>query len=324
MRLKRYRIALASLLAAMLLTAVAGCAFITQPLVKPVASPPTQVDTAALENHVRMLATTLHPRSVDNPANLEAAADYVLEQLRATGAHTAVQEVMANGTTYRNLIARFGPEEGPLLVIGAHYDSCGDTPGADDNASGVAGLLELARLLAASPPPQPVELVAFTLEEPPFFRTEAMGSFWHARELANTQREVRLMMSLEMIGFFSDAPESQRYPVAALAALYPGQGNFIAIVGQFGDFDVSRRVKALFHGASDLPAESINAPRSMQGVDFSDHASYWRFGFPAVVITDTAFMRNPNYHEDGDTPDTLDYGRMAKVVKAAYAVAMQF
>ena len=162
------------------------------------------------------------------------------------------------------------------------------------------------------------------IKEPPFFRTENMGSFQHARELARDKREVRLMMSLEMIGYFRDEPESQRFPVGCLGAFYPDQGNFVAIVGRFGDFGETRRVKALFRGASDLPAESINAPRSVPGVDFSDHASYWRFGFPAVMVTDTAFLRNPNYHGAGDTPATLDYRRMAQVVQAAYAVAIEF
>jgi Zn-dependent M28 family amino/carboxypeptidase len=271
-----------------------------------------------------MLAVTLHPRSVDNLANLERAADYVLGQLRATGAETIEQPVEADGRKFRNLIARFGPAEGPVIVIGAHYDSCGDTPGADDNASGVAGLLELARLLAAKPPKHAVELVAYTLEEPPYFRTDSMGSVWHARSLSDARREVRLMLSLEMIGFYRDTAKSQGYPLAPLKLVYPDEGNFIAIVAPFGDFGATRRVKALFRGASDLPAVSINAPRSVQGVDFSDHASYWRYKMPAMMITDTAFLRNPNYHERSDTPDTLDYTRMAKVVRAVQAVAMEF
>jgi hypothetical protein len=169
-----------------------------------------------------------------------------------------------------------------------------------------------------------VELVAYTLEEPPYFRTEFMGSFQHARALAQQNREVRLMLSLEMIGYFRDPPGSQRYPVAALKALYPDRGNFIALVGPYRDFGLMRRVKGLFKGASDLPATSINAPSLVQGVDFSDHASYWRFKMPALMVTDTAFMRNPNYHLPGDTADTLDYARMAKVVRGVYAVAMEF
>jgi Zn-dependent M28 family amino/carboxypeptidase len=211
-----------------------------------------------------------------------------------------------------------------LIVIGAHYDSCGDTPGADDNASGVAGLLELARVLAEQPPKQPVELVAYTLEEPPFFRTENMGSYRHAQSLAALNREVKLMLSLEMIGYFRDAPGSQRYPVGVLQLLYPDEGNFVALVGAFRDFGDMRRVKGLFKGASTLPATSINAPARVQGVDFSDHASYWQFKIPALMVTDTAFLRNAHYHGAGDTADTLDYVRMAQVVRGVFAVAQEF
>jgi Zn-dependent M28 family amino/carboxypeptidase len=301
---------------------LAAC--VSQPAVRAVGSPDRAVDPAALERHVRMLSETLHPRSFENAANLDAVADYVLAGFKNAGARTDVQVYEVDGRAYRNVIARFGPETGALLVIGAHYDSCGDTPGADDNASGVAGLIELARALATTPPAHPVELVAYTLEEPPFFRTDDMGSYRHARALSEARREVRLMLSLEMIGFFRDAPGSQNYPVGALKLIYPGQGNYIALVGGYQDFDAMRRVKGLFKGASTLPVESINAPSSVQGVDFSDHASYWRFDMPAIMVTDTAFMRNPNYHQPGDTADTLDYARMAQVVRGVYAVAMEF
>ena len=319
MHLKRPLIAAAVGVAALM----AGCALVTQPLVKPVASAPAQVDAVALERHVRALSATFHPRNYETQANIQAAADYVLAQFLAAGARTAVQEVEADGHGYRNVIARFGPAEGPVLIVGAHYDSFDDTPGADDNASGVAGLLELARLLAATPPAAPVELVAYPLEEPPYFRTGSMGSMRHAGELARQKRDVRLMISLEMIGFYRDEPGSQRYP-AGLSMLYPDRGNFIAIVGRFGDFAQMRRMKALFAGASTLPMVSINSPRLVAGVDFSDHASYWRFGMPAVMVTDTAFLRNPNYHATTDTPDTLDYARMALVVQGIFAVASAF
>jgi Zn-dependent M28 family amino/carboxypeptidase len=316
------RIALFVSLLAIVTGTLASC--VVQPGVRSRASPDTTIDPAELERHVRMLASTLHPRSYEHPANLDAAADYVLGAFKAAGAATDIQAYEVDGRTYRNVIARFGPSTGPLLVIGAHYDSCGDTPGADDNASGVAGLIELAKALAGSPPARPVELVAYTLEEPPFFRTDSMGSFQHARALAQQGRDVRLMVSLEMIGYFRDTPRSQRYPVGALKLLYPDRGNFIALVGAYRDFGAMRRVKGLFKGASDLPATSINAPALVQGVDFSDHASYWRFDMPAIMVTDTAFLRNPNYHQAGDTAETLDYIRMAKVVRGVYAVAMEF
>jgi hypothetical protein len=320
MRLKRPLIALA--IAALL--GATGCALVTQPLVRSIPSEPARVDAAALEQHVRELAVNLHPRSFENFANIERAGDYILAAFIATGAETEVQKFAVQGSLYRNLIVRFGPREGPVLVIGAHYDANGGTPGADDNASGVAGLLELARLLGANPPPQPVELVAYTLEEPPYFRSASMGSFQHAQALVNSGRRLRLMMSLEMIGYFRDEPDSQQFPVPGLELLYPDSGNFIAIVGRFGDFGATRRVKALFRGATDLPVESMNAPAKVPGVDFSDHVNYWHFELPAVMVTDTAFLRNPHYHQASDTPETLDYPRMAKVVQAVYAVATQY
>lgn len=316
------RIGLFAAALALLAGGLASC--VAQPWVRAAASPDVAIDAAALERHVRMLSATLHPRSFEHAQNLDAAADYVLAEFRATGAVTDVQAYEVDGRTYRNVIARLGPTTGPVLVVGAHYDSCGDTPGADDNASGVAGLIELARALSLTPPTHPVELVAYTLEEPPFFRSESMGSFQHARALSLQGREVRLMLSLEMIGFYRDTPRSQQYPIGALKVLYPDAGNFIALVGAYRDFGAMRRVKGLFKGASDLPATSINAPALVQGVDFSDHASYWRFGLPAIMVTDTAFLRNPNYHGVGDTADTLDYARMAKVVRGVHAVAMEF
>jgi Zn-dependent M28 family amino/carboxypeptidase len=314
---------LAWLLPLLLVFAGGLAACVTQPGVRALHSPPAEADVAALERHVRMLAETLHPRSFDH-ANLDAAATYIRDRLEDHGTSPQSQAFEVHGRTFRNIIARFGPESGALLVIGAHYDSCGDTPGADDNASGVAALIELARLLAATPPPHPVELVAYTLEEPPYFRTDDMGSRRHARALREQGRDVRLMISLEMIGYFRDERGSQRYPLGALKLLYPGEGNFIALVGAHRDFGAMRRVKGLFKGAADLPAVSINAPAFVQGVDFSDHASYWLYGMPAIMVTDTAFLRNPNYHAVTDTAETLDYARMAKVVRGAYAVAMSY
>lgn len=310
-------------------------ALVVQPMVAPVASTPPPVDPARLEQHVRKLAVALYPRSFDQFAHLDAAARYIAAELAASGGRVEIQEVKVGQASYHNIIARFGPAQGPLMVIGAHYDSAGaasaaavtpdtHTPGADDNASGVAGLIELAHLLGRDPPARSVELVAYTLEEPPHFRTEHMGSAWHARSLKAAGREVQLMLSLEMIGYFSDLPDSQSYPVPAMAGLYPERGNFIALVGKFGDFGMMRRAKAIMAGATALPVESLNAPPAVQGVDYSDHRNYWRQGYPALMVTDTSFMRNPHYHKAGDTPDTLDYARAAKVVQSVYALTRQF
>lgn len=315
-------------------------AVLTQPLVRPVSHKVPPVDLANLRRHVQALSVEFYPRSADKTKTLEAAASYVRSRFLEAGAEVFDQPFTIEGDTYRNVIARFGPRDGPVLVIGAHYDSYGNqsrgdsfplgydvtthTPGADDNASGVAGLLELARLLNQMPPRIQVELVAFTLEEPPNFRTEAMGSRQHARALRAPGRNLEAMISLEMIGYFRSEPQSQSYPFPGLNLVYPNRGDFIAIVGRIQDWSATRKLKAAMLGASDLPVRSINALSLIPGVDFSDHASYWSEGFPALMVTDTAFYRNPNYHQAGDTVQTLDFERMAKVIQGVFAATQTY
>ncbi|HYO99877.1 MAG TPA: M28 family peptidase [Pyrinomonadaceae bacterium] len=281
------------------------------------------VDAARLEAHVRMLSETLSPRDAGHPENLDRAAAYLRQEFeRAKAAVVSEQPFEARGQTYRNVIASFGPRTNELVVVGAHYDTAGALPGADDNASGVAGLIELAYLLGRTPPAARVELVAFTLEEPPYFRSPLMGSAVHAASLRSQGFAVRAMLSLEMIGYFSAQPDSQQYPLSFLKAFYPSRGNFIAIVGKMDQGRTLRRVKKAMTGASPLPVYSINAPRSIPGVDFSDHLNYWNEGYDALMITDTAFYRNPHYHSSADTPETLDYERMASVVQGVYAAVL--
>jgi Zn-dependent M28 family amino/carboxypeptidase len=322
------------------LVILAGCVFLAQPMVKPLAITPPPVDTGKLRAHVRMLSEQLYPRSFDHPKMLRAAASYIQAQFAATGAVAQEQVFTDDGDQYLNILARFGPADGPVIVIGAHYDSHADeargggfplgyditthTPGADDNASGVAGLIELARLLTAMPPKTGVELVAYTLEEPPNFRTQAMGSAHHARSMRASGRQVKVMVSLEMIGYFDSRPVTQTYPVPGLALLYPNRGDFIAIVGRIQDWAVTRRVKAGMLGASDLPVRSINALALLPGIGFSDHGSYWAEGFSALMVTDTAFFRNPNYHQAGDVASTLDYERMAKVIQGIFGAIQNY
>ncbi len=279
-----------------------------------------QVDPAALRAHVDALTTRFQPRSAAHPDNLLRAATFLAESFQAIGAEVRTQDYLALGGTYRNVIASFGPDTPERIVVGAHYDASGDVPGADDDASGVAGLRELARLLAKAPPPVRVELAAYTLEEPPGFATEAMGSVVHARSLDAAGVRVRLMMSLEMIGTFSDAPDSQSFPVGVAKGQYPSVGNFIAVVGRKGQGGMVAEIAAAMRVASAVPVQTIVAPRSTPGVDLSDHRSFWDLDDPAVMITDTAFFRNPRYHTPEDTPDTLDYRRMAEVVEGVHCV----
>ena len=298
---------------------------VTQPLLLPPragAGRGAAIEPARLEAHVRALAETYAPRDEGHTENLDRAAGYIRGEFERAKGEVSEQVFAAGGKIYRNVSALFGPAAGERIVVGAHYDAAGELPGADDNASGVAGLIELAHLLGRTPPAAPVELVAYTLEEPPYFRTPDMGSAHHARALRERGVGVRLMISLEMIGYFSDAPGSQAFPVSALGAFYPSRGDFIAVVGSFGQMGAVRRVKGAMRAASTLPVYSINAPRAVPGVDFSDQMNYWEAGYDAVMVTDTAFYRNGNYHTAHDTPDTLDYVRMASVVRGVYAAVL--
>ncbi|HEY0152273.1 MAG TPA: M28 family peptidase, partial [Longimicrobium sp.] len=247
------------------------------------------VSAERLEAHVRMLSETLAPRSVAHRANLDAAASYVAVEMGAGGAQASKQVYAAAGAEYRNVIARLGPETEERVVVGAHYDAAGPFPGADDNASGVAGLIELVRVLAGAPLGVGVELVAYPCEEPPFFRTPYMGSMVHANSLRAEGARVRGMIALEMIGYFSDEPGSQHFPTPLLKPFYPSRGNFITVVGKLGQGPLIRRVRRAMRRGSPLPVRTIQAPRAVPGVDFSDHASYWAAGFDAVMVTDTAF-----------------------------------
>ena len=275
----------------------------------------------ALRAHVQKLAADLHPRHAASIGNLDKAADYIKAQLLAGSGNVSEQSYAVQGIYYRNIIARFGPEEGPITVIGAHYDSHDGTPGADDNASGVAALLELSRIFTESPPGTAVELVAYTLEEPPFFGTSDMGSYVHAKSLKDRGAAVRMMIAVEMIGYFSDAPGSQRYPFEALARIYPDTGNFIAVVGRFEDGLEILATKNAMAAGSPLPVEMLSAPSDLLEIGLSDHRNYWEHGYKAVMVTDTAFMRNANYHTATDTPETLNFEKMAQVVDGLARVA---
>jgi len=275
------------------------------------------VSAEKLKAHVVMLSQTFHPRDWTHPENLKRCADYIAMHFTNAGAVVELQQIEFRGKSYQNIIGRFNKGQGPRVIVGAHYDSCGETPGADDNASGVAALIELAYLLGRVPPEVEVELVAYVNEEPPFYRTELMGSAVHAKRVK--KEEVKGVIVFEMVGYFKDDSGSQHYPSGLLQLWYPNKGNFIGVVGSSNQGAWIKRVKAGMKGATDLPVYSIRAPASLPGVDFSDHASYWPYNIPAVMVTDTAFFRNQAYHTLEDTADTLDYARMAKVVVSVSA-----
>ena len=257
----------------------------------------------ALRKHVHRLAVDFAPRVHTNLTQLNNASAYIEAELRSTTATVSVQSYTVTGRGFQNLIAQFGPDTEDVIVVGAHYDVADIQPGADDNASGVAGLIELAKALSNAKLKQRVELVAYTLEEPPYFRTANMGSAVHAKSLKANGKRVSLMLSLECIGYFSDEPYSQQLLTPLMKAVYPTTGNFIALVGNYAEGDLSRRVKRSMQQATSLPVYSINAPSVLQGIDFSDHLSYWNEGFVGMMVTDTAFFRNEAYHTEDDTPD---------------------
>lgn len=294
----------------------------TQPVLGGAKRSPASVDAAALRRSVETICSNFTPRSHVDTRNLSRCADWIEAAFTNAGGRATNQVYEAGGKPYRNVIGRFGPGDGPVVVVGAHYDAFSGMPGADDDASGVAGLLELARLFGREAPPFTVELVAWCTEEPPYFATPDMGSAHHANALRTGGADVRAVIVLEMIGFFSEEAGTQSYPMALLRLFYPSRGDYIGIVGTLGQMRVVRNVKRAMRGATDLPVRSINAPAFVPGVDFSDNRSYLEAGFDAVMVSDTAFYRNRAYHTWDDTPDRLDYGRMAKVVVGVYEAVM--
>jgi Zn-dependent M28 family amino/carboxypeptidase len=252
---------------------------------------------------------------------LNAAATYIEEQWRGMGASVDEQPYAVGSRTFKNLLVTLGQKDGDRIVVGAHYDVCGERPGADDNASGIAGLIELTRLLQLDGARlhHRVDLVAYSTEEPPYFATSAMGSAHHARLIKDQGVKISAMLSLEMLGFFSNEPGSQGFPLPLFSLFYPTKGNYIAVVGRVTDWALTRQMKSLMQSATALPVYSANSPRFIPGIDWSDQRGYWDLGYPAVMVTDTAFLRNPNYHETTDTIDTLDFDRMADVVTAVHA-----
>jgi hypothetical protein len=277
-------------------------------------------DNQRLYQDVKTLTSILPARNSFHPESLNKAAAYIEGQFNQLDCRVQIQTFEADRTEYKNVIASFGPAEGERVVVGAHYDVCGNQPGADDNASAVAGLLELGRLLHELKPQLPyrIDLAAYALEEPPYFNTRWMGSAVHAKSLKDGKVKVKAMICLEMIGYFTDQPRSQGFPIPLLKLFYPTTGNYIVVVGKLWSRSLVRNVKEAMLQVADIDVRSINAPAALPGVDLSDHKNFWKHGFDAVMITDTAFYRNPNYHRITDTIDTLDFAKMAEVVRGVY------
>jgi hypothetical protein len=283
--------------------------------------PPPALSADAVESAERMraiverLSTRIGERHGARPAALDEAAGFIEESLTALG-HEVVRQPFDSGSFEAvNLEAvTTGSSPGSAcIVLGAHYDTAVGTPGADDNASGVAALLELARRLPTRPPRLDVRFVFFANEEPPHFRTDSMGSLVYARRLADRGVPVVAMFSLESIGYFTSAPGSQRYPFP-VGLLYPDRGDFVGFVGDLGSRSLVRRAIGAFREHASIPSEGLAAPSLLPGVGWSDHWSFWQQGVPAVMVTCTAPFRNPAYHRPTDVVARLDFDAMARVV----------
>jgi hypothetical protein len=271
-----------------------------------------------LKRHVETVAAREH--NVRHFAELEKVAVYLETTLAGHGYQVGRQEYVVAGKTVRNIDAVIEPPAGvvdpEVIVIGAHYDSAEDTPGANDNGSGTAALLEMARLLndLQGRSRKRIRLVLFVNEEPPYFMTSDMGSLRYARLLAERKERVTAMYALETLGFYSDEPGSQEFPVP-FGLMFPNVGNFVAFVGLSNARPLVHQTMQSFRSHTAFPTVGGVAPVIVRGIGWSDHWSFGQYGFPGVMVTDTALFRYPHYHEPTDTPDKVDVERLARITK---------
>jgi Zn-dependent M28 family amino/carboxypeptidase len=277
-----------------------------------------------LYQHVKFL-TTLRPfRNYLNRASLEEVCQYLRREFEKNGLESVEQKFSARGAEYKNIIATYNPEKQRRLIVGAHYDVCGNQPGADDNASAVAGLIETSRLVAEAKPDidYRIDFVAFCLEEPPFYGTKEMGSWVHADSVKEFRADIIGMINFEMIGFFNDG--DQPYPDQRLKQVYPKKANFVAVVGIQSYHDFNQKVFELMSDDAGIDVQMIDHPMVENLAGMSDQRSYWEFDIPSLMINDTSFIRNPNYHQMSDDIDTLSFDHMREVVKCAYKAITGF
>lgn len=280
-----------------------------------------------LRAHVDLLAGVIGERNAwRRPGALEGSARYIEDQFRKSGYTPSTQRYMADGVEVRNIEVEVKGERHPkrIWIIGAHYDTVDGSPGADDNTSAVAGVLEVARLLAGMRLRDTLRFMAFVNEEPPYYKGDLMGSLVYAKQCKERAEDIRGMVNLEMIGCYKDEVGSQRYPPRLNRKpwkwILPARGNFISFVGNFDSFWMTRRCRKLFKRSVRFPSLWLPAPSRVEGAGMSDHWSFWQQGYKAVMVTDTAFFRYKHYHKESDTPDQLDYERMATVVRGVAGV----
>ena len=270
----------------------------------------------ALKRHVDKLAGEIGERNIMLDPALASAADYIEQTFAASGYHVRRHTYEVLKTPVDNIEVQVDgwgdPEQ--VVVIGAHYDSVTGSPGANDNATAVAAVLELAKAFAGKSPRRTLRFVAFVNEEPPYFQTEQMGSLVYARRCRELKEDVVAMIAFDGLGYYSDAKGSQQYP-APFGWLYPSQGDFIGFIGNVGSGGLVRKSIRTFRKHAKFPSEGAALPGAIAGVGFSDHWSFWQYGYSAIMVTDTLPFRYPHYHQSTDTPDKIDYDRMARVVE---------
>lgn len=283
---------------------------------------PHQPPADALRRHIDTLAGDIGERHVWRHPALVQAETYIAAALRTSGYEAAFQPFHVSGVRVANVEAVLAgtSRADEAVVLGAHYDTVPGCPGANDNATGIAALLELARRVAGRPHPRTLRFVAFVNEEPPFFRTPAMGSLVYARAARARGDRIAGMLSLETMGYYSDVRGSQRYP-AAVGPFYPDVGNFIGFVSNVRSAPLLMRARRAFRRRSAFPVRAAAVPAAVPGVGWSDHWSFWQSGYPAMMVTDTAPFRYPWYHTAGDTPDRVHVDRLAEVVEGLEHVA---
>ena len=279
-----------------------------------------QANQDFLFQHVKFL-TELRPfRNYRNHGTLERVYQYLREAFAGCGLEVSDQTFQTRAGAYKNIIGTYNPFGKRRLVVGAHFDVCEDQPGADDNASAVAGMLESARMVGEAAPALDyrIDFVGFNLEEPPFYQSGDMGSYRYAESISDRREDVIGCINFEMIGYFHGGRQPYPGPLVEFAATYPATADFIAVVGvpKFGEFN--RKVHGLMRAGAGIDVQLIDDPRVSSLAEMSDQWSFWQFGIPALMVNDTSFIRNPNYHQPTDGIETLSFPHMREVVSCAY------
>lgn len=269
-----------------------------------------------LQQNIQYLAGHLGERNIWHYENLQAAANYIKRSFIAQGYQPKIQSYEVEGKAVQNVAAELKGAElaSEIIIVGAHYDTILGSPGANDNGSGVAALIELAGLLVEQKLARTVRFVAFVNEEPPFFQTPDMGSHVYASRAKELDEHIVAMLAIETIGYYSNEKGSQKYPLAGLELIYPNVGNFIGFVANLASFPLLQKIVGSFRSHTQFPSEGIAAPMWLQGASWSDQYSFWQQGYPGIMVTDTALFRYPYYHSKDDTPNKIDYSRTARVI----------